>query len=358
MEQLSLFGEKIEEGLKLKKDNGKIITNAPCGPTPPGEIVLRSAFCNLKCIPCFAYNYSWPEKARENKEVVDVSVDRLLDEFITFLNEKPIPGNKTFYNWFRILGGEPFLNRKSLEDYVKVLIKIPDDISLKFNNSILIQTNGVILGSYFPDEKDKLREIFDPIRHKPFKVVIEISIKGSNCEEFRIVTQTSERAAKKLHEEHLKACQAMKYVHHHISNIDWTAVAGFGIGVTNLVNRNFESKGYIKTFYHPKTNLPFYHPKCWDDHFESIYEFHVEKYRNKFGNLFPMFGIEDRRRWKFGLHGLKNCKEYAKEYFYDGYNVYKKKIGECNEELEQYLNDILEKFFFGDPTHYYSRLFE
>ena len=64
MKQLSLFGEEIGGGLKFKVDKGNTVTNAECGPTPPGEVVIRSAFCNLRCIPCFAYNYSWPENAR------------------------------------------------------------------------------------------------------------------------------------------------------------------------------------------------------------------------------------------------------------------------------------------------------
>ena len=184
MKQLSLYGEEIGRKLKFKGDKGRIVTNAECGPTPPGEVVIRSAFCNLRCIPCFAYNYSWPEKAKTNKEVISVSVSKLIREFQTFLNKTPIPGNKSSYNWFRILGGEPFLNKKSLKDYVSFLMNIPDDISLKFNNSILIQTNGIVLGTI---DKKELREIFSPLRDKPFKIVIEISIKGSNSEEFKII---------------------------------------------------------------------------------------------------------------------------------------------------------------------------
>ncbi len=231
-------------------------------------------------------------------------------------------------------------------------MKIPEGISPRFNNSILIQTNGILLGII---DKDELKAVFSPLKDKPFKVVIEISIKGSNPEEFKIITQTHASVAKKFYEAHMIACENMEYVHTHISNIDWTAVAGFGIGVTNLIVGNYKRKEYIKTFYHPATNKPFYHPDCWDDRFESIYGLHVEKYKIKFGDKFPMFGIEDRLRWKFALCGLKNCKEH--ECFYDGYKVYKEQSKPRIVELEQYFEDILRKFFFGDPTYYYTRLF-
>ncbi|MEM2111446.1 MAG: 4Fe-4S cluster-binding domain-containing protein [Candidatus Bathyarchaeia archaeon] len=230
----------------------------------PQEVVIRSAFCNAHCIPCYAYSYSWPEKAKMNKEVVTVSVDRLIGEFIEFFNKTSIPGNKFSYNWFRILGGEPFLNNKSLKDYVNFLMNIPDDISPKFNRSILIQTNGIFLGTI---GKDEMNEILSPLKDKPFKIIIEISIKGSNSEEFKIITQTHENSAKKFHEAHLTACETLEYIHTYIPNIDWTAVAGFGIGVTNLVAGNFNRKEYVKTFYHPETNKPFYHTDCWDNHF-------------------------------------------------------------------------------------------
>jgi len=354
MKQLSLFGEETSEGLRFKADNESIVTNAECGPTPPGEVVIRSAFCNLRCIPCFAYNYSWPEKAKMNKEVIVVPVDRLICEFLTFFNRISIPGNKPSYNWFRILGGEPFLNKKSLKDYVNFLMRIPDNIPLKFNSSVFIQTNGVTLGTI---DKEELEEILNPLRDKPFKIVIEISIKGSSPKEFEVITQTHENLTRKFYEVHLAACENIEYIHSHITNIDWTAVAGFGIGVTNLTAGNFNRKEYIKTFYHPETDKPFYHPDCWDDRFRRVHDIHIEKYRNQFGDKFPMFGIEDRFRWKFALCGLRNCKKYANEYFYDGFEVYNKQSKPRIEELERYLKDILRKFFFGDPTCYYTRLF-
>jgi hypothetical protein len=71
-----------------------------------------------------------------------------------------------------------------------------------------------------------------------------------------------------------------------------------------------------------------------------------------------MFGIEDRYNWKFALCGLRNCKKHANIYFYDGYEVYKKKNRPRNEELEKYILDIIKLHFFGDPSYYYTNLFK
>ena len=346
MNQITLFREEKSERLKFKVDKGCIVTNAECGPTPPGEVVLRSAFCNLRCIPCFAYNYSWPEKAKINKDVIDISVNRLIREFLTFFSEISVPGNKPSYNWFRILGGEPFLNKNVLKGYVDFLKNIPNDVSSKFNRAVLIQTNGIMLGI---TDKEELKEIFNPLKDKSFKIVIEVSIKGSNSEEFRIITQTHKDIAMKFYDAHLTACETIEYIHTYVPNIDWTAVAGFGIGVSNLVAGNFHRKEYIKTFYHPETDKPFYHPDCWDKNFKRIHDIHVKKYRNEFGDKFPMFGIEDRRNWRFALCGLRNCKKYGGKYFYDGYQVYRQQTKPKNVELEQNLYDMLGIFFFGDP---------
>jgi uncharacterized Fe-S cluster-containing radical SAM superfamily protein len=351
--QLTLNNRDLET-LYFKSEKGKIVSNAECGPTPPGEVVIRSALCNLHCIPCFAYSYSWPEKAKTNPNVTKVSIDNLRIEFQYFLKNSHIPGNKDSYNWFRILGGEPFISERTLMAYIHFLKEISENESELFNNAILFQTNGVIIGKL---DENELLGIFDIVKNKPFKIIVEMSIKGSNPKEFGIITQTKEEKAKTLYEWHVEACQKMEYVHSKVSNVDWTAVAGFGIGVTNLVAGNLNRKEYIKTFYNPETNKPFYHPECWDESFESLYKLHTKKYKEKFGDKFPMFGIEDRYNWKFALCGLRNCKKYAGTYFYDGYEVYIKKNVRRNEELENHISDIIKLYFFGDPSYYYTRLF-
>ena len=342
--------QDVVETLWVKREKGDIICYAACGPTPPGEIVLRSAYCNMQCIPCFAYSYSWPERAKKNKDIVKVSVSRILAEFQSFLDHRK-PEKKESYNWFRVLGGEPFLTPDSLDDYIRFISTIDPKHYRLFNHSVLIQTNGFILGRM---PKDELVARFKPLSNKNIKVVIEVSIKGSNPEEFRIITQSGPNC-EEMYKSHIKACENLDHVHNNIQNVNWTAVAGFGIGVTNLLSGTLKNKNYIKTFFHPDTNRPFYHPDNWDELFRDLFSRHVKKYRHKFGEKFPSFGIEDRRNWKSMLHGLRNCSEFGKDYYYDRYKTHK---DHPNQKLEEHMNDIIRHFFFGDPSYYYVKLFE
>jgi len=351
--QITLEGVP-QETLWMKFENGKIVDNKPCGPTPPGEIVVRSAYCNLRCIPCFAYSYSWPEEAYKNKDVAKVPMQKIASEIRSFLEHNK-PKGKDYYNWFRILGGEPFLNEAYLKSYIDIISKIDAEHYRLFNNSVLVQTNGVVLGRL---SKESLLRNFEPVADKHLKIVVEISIKGSNPKEFEIITQSKAESSRASYYQHIKACENLEFVHSRIPNVDWTAVAGFGIGVTNLIAGHLNRREYIKTFYHPKTNEPFYHPNCWDESFRKLHTSHIEKYQSKFGDRFPTFGIEDRYRWKFALCGLRNCKKHADGWFYDGYKVYKEGTMPENRVLEKYVSDMIEKFFFGDPSYYYVKLFE
>lgn len=347
--QIRLDKEVIET-LWVKREKGEVVSYAPCGPTPPGEVVLRSAYCSMRCIPCYAYSYSWPEKAKENKDVIEVPVSRILAEFQSFLDHRK-PEKKESYNWFRVVGGEPLLTPNFFNLYIELLSRIDPKYYRLFNYSVLIQTNGYILGRM---PKDELAAKFKQLNNKNIKVVIEVSIKGSNPEEFKIITQSGPKYAE-MYRSHIKACENLEYIHNNVSNVDWTAVAGFGIGVTNLRSGSLKNKNYIKTFFDPETNRPFYHPNNWDELFHDIFSIHVKKYHHKFGEKFPMFGIEDSRNWKSMLHGLKNCSKFGKDYFYDRYKTHK---DNPNPKLEGYMNDIITHFFYGDPSYYYVKLFE
>jgi uncharacterized Fe-S cluster-containing radical SAM superfamily protein len=120
--------------------------------------------------------------------------------------------------------------------------------------------------------KDELAAKFSQLNNKNIKVVIEVSIKGSNPEEFKIITQSGPKYAE-MYKNHIKACENLEYVHNKVSNVDWTAVAGFGIGVTNLRSESLKNKNYIKTFFNPETNRPFYHPDNWMDYFRTYFQY-------------------------------------------------------------------------------------
>jgi len=348
--QTTLIGEP-SNWLWMKSEKGKIVGYAECGPTPPGEIVTRSAYCNLRCIPCFAYSYSWPEEAFKNKDVIKVPLGKIIAEVQSYLkNNRPI--QKDSYNWFRIVGGEPFLSEACLELYIDFISKIGAEDCRMFGNRVLVQTNGIILGKL---TKEDLLSKFKPISDKNLKIILEISIKGSNPQEFGVITQCGKEGSKTLYEQHIRACDNLEHVHSHISNIDWTAVAGFGIGVTNLKSGHLKNLSYIKTFYHPDTNKPFYHPDNWDSAFQNLFSRHIEKYREKFDTKFPMFGIEDRPKWKSCLHGLRRSSKLGGKHYYDRFTTNK---NNPNPELEKHMEEIIKYFFFGDPSVYYVKLFE
>jgi molybdenum cofactor biosynthesis enzyme MoaA len=100
---------------KLDSKSKKIIAKAVCGKYPPGEIVLRAAYCNFNCIPCFAAGYSHTEKIKQRKikDIVEVkNVNELIQDFKNFIENEYI---KEFisrcdppeFNWLRVVGGEP-----------------------------------------------------------------------------------------------------------------------------------------------------------------------------------------------------------------------------------------------------------
>lgn len=333
--------------IKVNKEKHSI-DFAECGPTPPGEIVIRSANCNLMCKGCFAYNYSWHDRARNNKEVIKKTRQELLSEFKQFSKRSDVQERKPF-NWFRIIGGEPFLNEQNVREYVALISEFDDEIISLFEGRILIQTNGITLGKL---NVDQLESLFTPLKGKDsLKVVVEVSIKGSNEQEYMILTSS---IADNYHKS-INAVRNLSYISTRIPNVGWTAVAGFGIGITNLASGNISRENYIKTFYNPDNNTPFYHPDNWDKEFQEVYDLQTSKYSRIFANKFPMFGIEDRFRWKSMIHGLKNIGKLNLPQWYDRFQLPPSKI---NEKLEHNFDKIFESFFYGDPTKYYTGLFK
>ena len=134
--------------LTLQKDYGdrrsnydKTITIQKCGDYPY-ELALRFAGCCLKCGACFAAGYSWEDKFRQNRRVrSNTPITQVLTDFRNI----PRPPNGR-YNWLRILGGEPLLSDEYIEFLLEILIQISKMDSQKFNNGIIIQTNGIHIG--------------------------------------------------------------------------------------------------------------------------------------------------------------------------------------------------------------------
>lgn len=322
--------DAIEKGLK------ETIVRQICGDAPY-ELALRFAGCNLRCGACFAAGYSWSEKFKLHN---DVKQDIPINELVSDFNSKPQPTGKN-YNWLRILGGEPLLN----DEYVKYLFQMLKEVvradSKKINNGIVIQTNGIWLGKGKTQEFEKSMKELCEINPN-ISVAVEISIKGSNPEEFEFIT----RLPSSLFKDNLQCYYNLLEMN--IPQLRAVPVAGFGINETLL--KNGKSKSRI-TVMIDKT--PCFHPSRWNDEFRKLYDdstLRNQKYNQIFSKM-PMHGFID-----FGNVAEYSMKLGRNEYgnaWYENrnYNMV------SDPALNKKFADILEKFFLVDfQTYYWSML--
>lgn len=148
----------------------KTIAIQKCG-NPPYEISLRFAGCILRCGSCFASGYSWPDKYLQSTRVKrNIPLDRLIKDY------EAIPRGGKPYNWMRILGGEPLQNEEYINylfAFLKSIVRLDTAI---FRCGIIIQTNGIFVGTQrsvlLKRHLDELYNINPQLR-----IAIEISIK-------------------------------------------------------------------------------------------------------------------------------------------------------------------------------------
>ena len=175
------------------KDYRRSFAVQPCG-GEPFEIALRFAGCCLRCGPCFASGYAWLNKFMSNRRVTsELTVDDAVSDYkaISYLKRHHS------YNWLRILGGEPLLCDKYVTFLFDTLVKIAHLNGRKFNNGVIIQTNGICIGQGNVSLlEDKLGELFDA--NPNIKVCIEVSIKGTNEEEFRLISRLLDHSKQDL----------------------------------------------------------------------------------------------------------------------------------------------------------------
>ncbi|MEM3387569.1 MAG: 4Fe-4S cluster-binding domain-containing protein [Nitrososphaerales archaeon] len=361
------LGNETDTGFK---GYNKTFAIQRCGGAPY-EIALRFAGCCLKCGPCFASDYAWVDRFQKNRRVTRISdVSRLVSDYLGI----EYPKNYQSYNWLRILGGEPLLN----EDYIKflfnVLIEVSKKDSKKFNNGIIIQTNGIFVGRKKENSnllREKLNELYQV--NQNVKVCIEISIKGTNVQEFELITQSQNRSAdelalfKSLFGWNLEACSSsdlfdynirafynLLEISNELPNFRPTVIAGFGVNETYLLSTS--SKERITIIF--KDNKPIYHPDFWSDNFKELYSKFTSYASKNFGPLFnkmPMYGIKDDvHAYPFARRALRQGAQIFKEQWYDA--KYASERGKKNIPLEESFRDILGKFFYVDNRTYYSSL--
>jgi uncharacterized Fe-S cluster-containing radical SAM superfamily protein len=311
-----------------------------CG-NAPYELSLRFAGCNLRCGLCFASGYSWSDKYLERRTVTN---EKTVEDVVKDFEKIPYPSGHSHFNWLRVLGGEPLLNEKYIDFLFEALVKISEADSKKFNDGIIIQTNGIYVGKGNTGQiKNRLEELY---KSKPsVKVAIETSIKGTNPEEFKLLTQ---QPAEDLFKDNLKSYFELKQLN--LPNLRSMIVAGFGLNESYLL-REGESKEKMTIVC--TDNKPCYHPDIWTSEFSELYADYTGTYQHlhpMFSRM-PMYGIKDRFDLGWVKRALKQGKQIYGGKFYDS-----KYAPQRNIELENSFSDILRKFFLTDNQRLYSAM--
>lgn len=316
----------------------KTVAIQKCG-NPPYEISLRFAGCILRCGACFASGYSWPDRFLKSKRVKkNIALDRLIDDY------ERIPRIRRPYNWMRILGGEPLQNK----EYIDYLFAFLKNIAMRdtaiFRNGIIIQTNGIFIGSKGSDLiKDHLLELYDI--NPQIKISIEVSIKGTNPEEFALLTQSSPD----LFKSNIQAYYNLKKIG--TPNLRPTVIAGFGISESLLLSKGLSGKSLMTILFSDDT--PTFHPSIWSDEFRNLYNDFTTQWgsTNPLFQKMPMYGIKDEFNYMWVKYSLKQAKQVFGDRFYDSQFSQKRKI-----VIEQRVNELLDYFFLVSNQEYYSEL--
>ena len=348
----------LQKSYGCKGDYDKTIAIQKCG-NYPYELTLRFAQCCLRCGACFAAGYSWFDKFRNNKRVrSNIPIEQIIADFQAILNP-PFPHIN--YNWMRILGGEPLLNDRYIEYLLETLIKLSTIDANKFNNGIIIQTNGIHIGKGNTNIlKNKLIELYK--KNPKVVVVIEISIKGTNPEEFKLISdpegklvsglqrfEFSTRLEEALFKYNIQSYYKLKELE--LPNLRPTIIAGYGISESFLLTEGRSPKSTMTILFDADT--PTYHPSIWSDNFKRLYNDFINDWK-EFDNMFskmPMYGIKDQFNYGWVRLAIGKAKKIYKGRFYDADYVTHR-----NPSVESKFKDILEKFFLKSNQEYYSTL--
>jgi len=340
VEILVVYLDLLKDCYDHEGKHDRVIARQKCGKVPY-ELALRFAGCNLACGLCFASSYSWPSIFLKGKTVTS---KRTTEDAVSDFKAIPSPRSHESYNWLRILGGEPLLNDEYIDFLFQVLLRISSVDSKKFNNGIIIQTNGIHVGK---GNTSLIKDYLEKLCHQNPSVVvaIETSIKGTNPEEFKLLSRTQ---SDELFNWNLNSYFNLKNLG--LPNLRSMIVAGFGPNESFLLR---QGKSKDKMTIVSSNNRPCYHPDLWSEDFKKLYEDFTNEYRRLDPIFFkmPMYGIKDRFDLGWVKRVLRQGKEIYGDKFYDSKYATTK-----NTELENSFNDLLEKFFLVDNQTYYSAM--
>jgi len=166
-------------------------------------------------------------------------------------------------SFVRFSGGEPTLHWKTLLHVFRYFAE--DDLLV--NIPILIQTNGISIGMGTTNIFELNRPPFNNL-----KFLFELSLKGTNSEEFELLTRTS----KKLYTHQLTAYKILKNCHNHNPNLSFITVLG-------IYHSSIKGKHSKFAYVYPSDQtLMFDGHRPWDKEFENIWNETKRKWAEPF----------------------------------------------------------------------------
>jgi len=227
---------------------------------PNGEFRLDFAHCNLRCIPCWAKQC--PHKDHFNCYQVgygykeSFTAEDVLERMIcrSAKTNEYVKKNRTFQ--IRITGGEPLFSKERWNHLTEVLnildrrldskqpyysgplgnrLRDYGDRRQQRRKRVVIQSNGILLGNTIP-----IDDFIDVIRSlRNLDVLFHLSVKGSNANEFGLLTKGDER----LFTHQVELINSLDDARKFTRNFDFQIVLGF-----------FHSKEYV--LWNPYENKP------------------------------------------------------------------------------------------------------
>ena len=211
---------------------------------PSGELRLDFAYCNLRCVPCWAKqcpheeHFNCYQSGYGSKE--SFAPEEIVDRMICRaqkLNEY-VEAKKSFQ--IRITGGEPLFSRERWNHIVEMLNILDRRLNSKqpyYSKSlddrlhdygqrgrpkrkrVVIQTNGISLGKIisFSDLTDTVKSL------ERLSILVHHSMKGSKPIEFHVLTEGNA----KLFNHQVALISELVSVSKSIDNFDFQIVFGF-----------------------------------------------------------------------------------------------------------------------------------
>jgi uncharacterized Fe-S cluster-containing radical SAM superfamily protein len=227
--------------ISFRTKNSPSVCGYPVGDPEVVEVRWDFAGCILGCDFC-----SSPAQQPQVRELsVELSPAEVFDRT---LRSVAVPSRSCV----RFSGGEPTLYWNEVLEVLRLfaedetLVKVP----------VVIKTNGISIGNGTVNVRKLTRSPFDRL-----KVLFELSIKGSNPEEFELLTRTSA----KLYPYQMEAYKMLKNARHHNPNLSFVCLLG-AYHSSEEVNRS------KFVFVYPQDDTPMFDKhKPWDKEFQNLW---------------------------------------------------------------------------------------